>query len=369
MTLKNYFSSLKNFDWILFTAVVLLAIFGLAAIYSISHNAENPNFLIFKKQLIFIIVGIFSIFFFSFLDYRILKTYSSVLYIIGLLILISVLIFGKTVRGTTGWFSIFGLTIGQPVEIIKLIFIIVLSKYLSDHIQELYKLKYIIYTGILCALLVILVILQPDFGSAILLLGIWIVMLFFTNTKKSHLILIVAILLLMMVLSWFFILQDYQKERIITFFYPARDPLGKGYNPIQSILAVGSGKLWGRGLGLGSQSQLNFLPAKETDFIFAVIAEELGFIGSFIMILFIGVIFYRLFKAMNRARDNFAHFFIMGAVIMLFIQTFITIGMNIGIMPVAGLPLPLVSYGGSSLITTMIMIGIIQGIIIRQRSE
>jgi rod shape determining protein RodA len=302
------------------------------------------------------------------LDYRIFKAYSWILYALGLLVLIAVLFFGKTVRGTTGWFSIFGLTIGQPAEIVKVFLIIALSKYLTDHIQDLYKFKYIIYTGILCGLFVLLILLQPDFASAILLLAIWICMLFFTNTKKSHLIFIIVIILLMMVFSWFFLLQDYQKERIITFFNPARDPLGKGYNPIQSIVAVGSGKLWGRGLGLGPQSQLNFLPAQETDFIFAVIAEELGFVGSFVIILLFGLILYRLFKSMNRARDNFSHFLILGTVSMLFIQIFITIGMNIGIMPVAGLPLPLVSYGGSSLITTMIIIGIIEGIIIRQRT-
>jgi len=177
----------------------------------------------------------------------------------------------------------------------------------------------------------------------------------------------VAFLILSFLISWFFFLEDYQRDRIITFLQPNRDPLGQGYNITQSIIAVGSGQFWGRGLSLGPQSRLNFLPAKETDFIFSVIAEALGFVGSFFVIALFGLLFWRIVKIMRKSQDDFGIFLTWGVLLMIVVQVFINIGMNLGLAPVAGLPLPFISAGGSSLLVNLMAIGILQSIYLRQK--
>jgi rod shape determining protein RodA len=347
---------------------IFLVLFGLMSIYSIETAVSNPDFLNFKKQLIFSAIGLIFLIFFSVFDYRYLKNYAVVLFIIGLLILAGVLIGGSTVRGTKGWILIFGAQGFQPVEVIKIILIATLGKYFSDWRAEIKNLKQLGITLGIGGLFIGLVVLQPDFGSAIILTIIFLGMLLIVKTKKQYLAAIFFLLCLVMVVSWFFVLHDFQKERILNFMDPARDPYGTGYNIKQSIIAVGSGNIFGRGLSLGSQSRLNFLPAQETDFIFAVIAEELGLVGITLLLVFFVIIFYRLIKIVRLARDDFGRFLISGIIIYFFAQTVLNIGMNIGILPIAGVPLPLVSYGGSSLIATLMAIGIAQSVHIRHKS-
>jgi len=344
---------------------IFLVAFGQMAIYSVGATGQDPDLLNFKKQLIFFGVGCLLLLFFSLLDYRYLKTYGVILYVVGLVILLAVLIVGTTVRGTKGWLFLFGEQGFQPVEVVKIVMIIILAKYFTDFRAKITSIKKLIIIFAVASPLIILVFLQPDFGSAFILIVIFLGMLLITKIKKSYLIIIFLILLVAVIASWLFIFQDYQKERVLTFFDPEHDPWGSGYSVKQSRIAVGSGQFFGRGLLLGPQSRLDFLPVQETDFIFAVIAEELGFIGATLLLIFIFIMIYRLFRILRLVRYDFGLFVISGIIIYLFAQSVLNIGMNIGILPITGVPLPFISYGGSSLIVSFIALGIAQSIYIR----
>jgi len=356
------YSNLKRIDWLLFFNVLFLVLIGLAAIYSTTLNIEEATVFKFTRQLLFFLIGLFFLFFFAFFDFRHLANYYKLIYFLSLILLITVLIFGRTIRGTTAWLG-FGNFLFQPVEFVKIGLIIFLSKYLSDYAKEFVFIKHLIITGLAVLALLILIGLQPDFGSAIIFFGIWLGMIFFTNLPRRYFIYLIIIILFFSIISWFFILADYQKERIVTLLNPNRDPLGSGYNVQQSLVAIGSGRFFGRGLGLGSQSQLNFLPEQQTDFIFSVICEELGFIGGALVLTFFALFFYRLIKVMKDTYDNFGNFLLLGFWLSFFIQFLINVGMNIGLMPVAGVPLPFLSLGGSSLLVSLISVGIIESVI------
>lgn len=363
---RKYLIYLKQFDWILFFIIILLVSLGLMAIYSSTATGDSPNFLYFKKQIIFIAFGLLFLFLISFIDYRYLKIYSIPIYLIGIILLIAVLFLGISIKGTKGWFSIFGQTY-QPVELAKIILLIILAKYFSDWHGLVDRWSRVLFSILLVSLMILLVVLQPDFGSALIFFGLFLGLLILVKIKRLYFILIIVLLLLVTFGTWQFILKDYQKERVLTFINPSADPLGKGYQVTQSIIAVGSGQLFGRGLGLGSQSRLNFLPLQQTDFIFAVIAEELGFVGSFLLIGLFAVFFYRLARIAHLAQDDFGFLLAGGIGILFFIQVFVNIGMNLGILPVTGIPLPLVSYGGSSMIASLLAVGILESIYIRHK--
>ncbi|PIY95570.1 MAG: rod shape-determining protein RodA [Candidatus Kerfeldbacteria bacterium CG_4_10_14_0_8_um_filter_42_10] len=366
MIFQKYFSQIKKFDWILLSIVLILVIFGLVAIYSIAVNADAPDYGLLIKQIIALVLGLILVFFLGFIDYRILRSYANLLYWLGVVLLTGVLIFGITVRGTRGWYSIFG-QVFQPVEVVKILMIVFLSKYLTSKSSASFNFKNLWISFLFIIIPLGLVLLQPDLGSAAIFVVLWMGMIWLTKVKKSYMILIVAFLILSFLISWFFFLEDYQRDRIITFLQPNRDPLGQGYNITQSIIAVGSGQFWGRGLSLGPQSRLNFLPAKETDFIFSVIAEALGFVGSFFVIALFGLLFWRIVKIMRKSQDDFGIFLTWGVLLMIVVQVFINIGMNLGLAPVAGLPLPFISAGGSSLLVNLMAIGILQSIYLRQK--
>ena len=364
MGLKQYFNLIKQYDWWMIGLVFLLVIIGMVIIYSIGANAEISDLNRFNKQIIFFAIGLILLVAFSLLDFRLLSSYAYIFYGLAFLLLVGLLIFGTTIRGTTGWFVVGGISI-QPVEFVKLLFVIFMARFFSDKALEMNQWKNILLSAIFTGILVGLVILQPDLGSALIFLAIWLGLLVLQKIRWYKLLIIFLVLLLIGTSSWFFVLEDYQKERITTFIDPAQDPLGTGYNVTQSIIAVGSGKIVGRGLGLGPQSQLEFLPESEADFIFAVIAEELGFLGaSFILFLF-GFLFFRIWKIIKLASDDFGVMLASGILIIFFVQTLINIGMNLGLMPVTGLPLPFISAGGSSLITSLALIGILESIRIR----
>ena len=347
---------------------LLLVIFGLVAIYSIAVNMEESDYGLLIKQIIALILGIILVFVFGFIDYRTLRSYANLLYWLGVIALVGVLIFGTTIRGTKGWYSIFG-QVFQPVEIVKILIIIFLSKYLSAKSSVGFNFKNLLVSFLFVTLPLGLVLFQPDLGSAAIFIVLWMGMIWLTKVKKSYMVLIIVFLILCFLVSWFFFLKDYQKDRIITFLQPNRDPLGQGYNITQSIVAVGSGQFWGRGLSLGPQSRLNFLPAKETDFIFSVIAEALGFVGSFFVLALFGLLFWRIVRIMRKSQDDFGIFLTWGILLMIVVQVFINIGMNLGLAPVAGLPLPFLSAGGSSLLVNLMAIGILQSVYLRQRKS
>jgi rod shape determining protein RodA len=272
--MNRIFLYLKNFDWVLFSAVFLLLCFGLVEIYSIALGRGTADLLNFKKQVVFIILGIICLFFFSFLDYNFLKNSIKYLYIFAILALAAVLIFGHSARGTRGWFTvnIFSL---QPVEFAKAILLIFLAYFFSSRAIKIRSLKQLIFSGLLSLPFIVLTFLQPDFGSSAILFLIWLLTLAIAGFNKKYFIILALIIAITGTSLWFFNFKDYQKQRIITFINPQSESLSHGYNAIQATIAVGSGQLIGRGVGFGSQSQLKFLPEAQTDFIFAVVCEEL----------------------------------------------------------------------------------------------
>ncbi len=360
---KLYFN---NFDWIIFAVILLLVVFGLVEIYSVALGQGSANFLNFKKQLLFAVIGFFLLFFFTFVDSHLLKSLNKYIYLLGVLILIAVLLFGETVRDTKGWFNVFGFGL-QPVEFVKIVLIISLAGYYSGLATRIKTGRHFIGSALLAFVLIGLVMLQPDFGSAMILGFIWIIMLLAAGFNKKYFIIIGASGLILFVIAWFFMFKDYQKDRIINFSNVGHDIKESGYNINQSIIAIGSGGLAGKGVGFGSQSQLRFLPEAQNDFIFAVISEELGFLGVVLVLGFYSIFFYRCFLVLRKMNNDFGIYFILGAVGLIFIQMFINIGMNIGIVPVVGLPLPFISYGGSSLISLLLLVGIIENIIIKSK--
>lgn len=357
---------LKNFDWLLLAAIILLSTFGLTEIYSVALGQGGDNLLNFYKQLAFIIIGLILLFIFAFIDFRFLKSIRNYLYILATFILSLVLIFGNSVRGTRGWFNIAGLGI-QPVEIAKVLLLIFLAGYFSELATKIKSLRHFFISAIATACLVFLVMLQPDFGSAVILGSIWLILILIVDFPKKYIYSVVGVGLVMLVFAWAFFFTDHQKSRVLTFLKPGENVLVEGYNVQQAIIAVGSGNWYGKGVGFGSQSQLKFLPEAQTDFIFAVIAEELGFFGSFLVVSFFGLFFSRCLIAIKRLNNDFSIYFLLGAVGLIFIQMFINIGMNIGVMPVVGIALPFVSYGGSAITSLFILTGIIQNIIIKSK--
>lgn len=357
---------LKNFDWILFTAVLLLVCFGLAEIYSVALGRSSMDLLNFKKQIFFIFAGVTLLFLLAFFDYHSLRSYSKYFYIAGAILLIGVLFFGQTIRGTKGWFDL-GFFSLQPVEFIKFVSVLFLARYFSGASLKAGALKKFVISGSGILLFVILVLAQPDFGSAFLLFLLWLSIIFWAGFEKKYFLAIFLILAIAFTASWYLVLQDYQKERVMTFLDPSFNPLSQGYNVSQAIIAVGSGGLVGRGIGFGSQSQLKFLPEAQTDFIFAVAAEELGFSGVLLILLFFGIFFYRCLYHLKRVNNDFGIFFILGSSSLIFIEMFINIGMNLGIMPVIGISLPFLSYGGSGLVSSLMLVGVIESIIIRSK--
>jgi rod shape determining protein RodA len=354
-------------DWILLSSSFLLLGLGMIALYSISTAEQGAESVIFSKQLLFSFIGIVGMVFFFVADYHYLQSYGNSIYFLTLGVLLAVIFIGVNIRGTSGWIGVGPFHI-QPVELSKISLIIFLASFFSAKKVELGEMSKIVTSLILALAMIFLVIKQPDFGSAMILSGIWLGMVLLSGISKRNLSGLFFLGLTVAVCGWF-LLAPYQKERLANLFNPGADPKGSGYNVIQSIVAVGSGGMTGKGIGHGSQSQLNFLPEKHTDFIFAVIVEELGIFGAFVVLFLFGVIFYRIKKIAENANDNFGYLVAVGIMIMFFLQILINIGMNIGIMPVTGIPLPLLSYGGSSLISIFVALGILNNIYSKKRGE
>lgn len=364
--LNHIVRNLKKFDWVLLAAVFLLFCLGLSAIYSVSLSETDNDFSDFKKQSVFGLFGFAVLLILGLKNYSWLRVYSKTIYTIALLLLILVLFIGTDIRGTRGWFSVFGLGI-QPVELAKVALLISLAKFFSNRFYQFKVWKHILIGFFLTTIFAVAVMLQPDLGSAMVLMGLWLGLLVLSGTPKKFLIFLLIIFVVTALLGWQFFLQDYQKDRIVSFINPEADPRGSGYNVSQSVIAIGSGGVWGKGLGFGSQSQLRFIPESRTDFIFAVIAEELGFFGVSLMLFLYGVIFYRLFLIARSAYNDFGLYLVVGVIILLFLHLIINVGMNMGIMPVTGLALPFLSYGGSFLMICLVLIGIAQSVRVRGR--
>lgn len=354
----------KKLDWLLIVVAVLLVGIGLLSIYSSSLG--RGDFLNFKKQIVFFGLGIFLMFFFCFFDWRIFRenTYLIlILYLFCLLSLIGLFFFAPEIRGVQRWYKLGPLSI-DPIEFTKIILIILLAKYFSMRHIEMYQVKHILLSGLYVFLPVSLIFFQPDLGSIVILVALWLGILIVSGIKLRHFLILSLVLLLVLSLSWVFLMRDYQKERIISFVMPA-DSLGAGWSQNQAKIAIGSGGIFGQGLFKGSQTQYGFLPEPQTDFIFSAMAEETGLVGVSILLLLFLILIWRIYKIALKSESNFPRLFSIGLIIILISQIFIHIGMNLGILPIIGISLPLVSYGGSSLIATFIGLGILQSIKIR----
>lgn len=358
---------LRHADWSLTAIVLLILGIGLLAVWSFSP--EGSHF--FVRQAVWVGVGLAGFAALSLFDYRMFRSHGAflaALYLLMVALLASLLAFAPATRGVRAWFQIGGAGI-QPVEPAKLVLALVLAKYFSRRHVEIARLRHLLISGLYTALAVGLVLLQPDFGSAMILAATWLAVVLFSGIRVRHLALFFALAAIAGGVAWFSLFAPYQKARIISFFDPARDPQGAGYNTIQAMVAAGSGQLWGKGIGYGTQSHLNFLPEAETDFIFSAFAEETGFLGSVILLGLFAFLFWRVLATGVRANDNFSKLYVIGFAAFMGSGLFIHIGMNLGLLPVTGIGLPLVSYGGSSLVTTLAGLGIVQSINMHSRKE
>ncbi len=351
--LRRIFSFFHVFDITLFGGMVCILLAGL---FTMSSFQAGDSY--FWKQGLWIILSLSVFIFVSKFEYRFLKQTQIVVILYSLLLSILTLLFiiGSTSKGAESWFKVAGIAF-QPSDLMKLVLIIVLAKYFSRRHIAIANIRHIIVSGVYAFIPFVLVVLQPDFGSAMVLFSIWFGMVLVSGISKKHLFAVIAIGVITFSLAWKFAFKPYQKARIMNFVYPLQDIRGTGYNAYQSTIAVGSGGLYGKGVGFGTQSRLNFLPEYRTDFIFAAFAEEWGFIGSLLLLLFFGIILYKLAVFALVADSTFEALFTYGVIIWISTHIIINIGMNIGIMPVTGIPLPLMSYGGSHLLAECIALG------------
>jgi rod shape determining protein RodA len=352
----------KKLDWILIVSALLLVGIGLLSIYSSSLG--KGDFLNFKKQIIFFGGGFLLMLILSFFDWRELRENPYlilILYLLCLFGLAGLFFLAPEIRGIKSWYKLGPISL-DPIEFTKVILIILLAKYFSMRHIEMYRVRHILLSGAYIFLPAILIFLQPDLGSVLILIALWVGVLIISGIKLRHFLILVLCGLLILILSWSFLLKDYQKERVLSFLTPGIDPLGVSWSQNQAKIAIGSGGILGQGVGQGSQTQYGFLPEPQTDFIFASIAEEIGLTGVSALLFLFSILIWRILKIAFTSQANFPRLFAAGFSILLISQIFIHIGMNLGLLPIIGIPLPLISYGGSSLIVTFIGLGILQSI-------
>ncbi len=346
----------KKFDFYLFLPIVFLLGLSIAIVVSVS-----PESLL--NHLSFIALGLSFFFLFSFLDLEILFPLTPLIYVAGLLFLVLPFLVGTVTRGSLRWIPLAGYTI-QPSEIVKPFLALAAAWFWA---KREFNLRAFFSFSLLFLPVLALIFLQPDLGSTLVVLSIFAGLIGLSGIKLKQALFLLGAALLFIPLLWFS-LRDYQRMRVIHFVSPYADPLGEGYNLIQAKIAVGSGGLFGRGLGRGTQSHLAFLPEKQTDFVFASLAEELGLAGTFLVLFLYLLLYLRILRIASRLKDR-SHFLLsLGLFFHLAFQTVVNIGMNIGLLPITGVTLPLISCGGSSLLATLISLGILEALS-RERSE
>ncbi len=356
MNFRKSLTEVWGGTFVLFSAF-LISLAGLLTMSGLSFS--DPYFV---KQGLWIVISFAIALVCSRVDYRFLNDTKvvTVLYAFSIVLLFMVVIFGKVAKGAQSWFSIGGFSF-QPSDLVKLVLIIVLAKYFSRRHIEIAYIKHIFISFLYLFVLFALIMLQPDLGSGMVLLSIWFGLVFISGISKKHLFVVFGISAIIFLLAWGFMFKPYQKARIMNFVNPLADIRGSGYNAYQSTIAVGSGGTFGKGIGYGTQSRLEYLPEYRTDFIFAAYAEEWGFIGSvFLLVLFL-LLFSRLLSFASSAYSNFESLFTYGVVIWFMTHMIVSIGMNIGVMPVTGIPLPFMSYGGTHILIEGIALGMCVG--------
>ncbi len=349
----NIFRS--HIDWLLLSAAILLVVFGLVTMDSFS----SAN-IFFERQVIWLVVSIAIFFGASFLDWSFLKrtnVVAMIFFFVSILLLL-LLALGHAINGAKSWFN-FGLISFEPVDLAELSLVILLAKYFSRRHVEIANIRHIIVSGVYAIVLAALVALQPDFGGAVVIMAVWFGMVLVSGISKKHLVVLVIVAATVFALLWNFGLAPYQKNRVLTFLHPLADIQGAGYNARQATIAIGSGGILGKGVGYGTQSRLKFLPEYQTDFIFAAFAEEWGFVGVIVFFAVFGVLIWRIIVSAYRGATNFETFFGLGLAALITAHLFINVGMNMGLLPVTGITLPFVSYGGSHLATSFMSLGIL----------
>lgn len=378
----------RSVDWLLFFSILPILAAGLVTMYSFNapekgcavspavaaveaaakgspcpapetRSGENS---LFSKQLVWIAISLALFFAASFIDWRFLRRSDVLfaLFIAGALLLLLLFILGKVVKGAQSWFAL-GPFSFQPVEPVKLILILVLAKYFSRRHIEIAHVRHIVVSGAYALILFFLILLQPDFGGAIVIFLIWLGMVLVSGISKKHLLAVAVAAALSALFLWTVVFAPYQKERIVTFLHPLADIQGSGYNAYQSTIAVGSGEFLGKGVGYGTQSRLRFLPEYETDFIFAAFAEEWGFLGVLLLFSLYGVLLWRILRTAMHGLSNFEILYGLGLALFIMSHFAIHVGMNLGLLPVTGISLPFMSYGGTQLATLFLGLGILMG--------
>jgi rod shape determining protein RodA len=377
--------------------VATLALIGLGLVMIYSATLPSPGQAVkplslespVVRQAIFALVGLLGMLLLSAVDYRffeeiffrtrtsrqsiagaslgqrVLASFLHPFYLLNVGLLLIVLAFGRSTLGSQRWISV-GFDL-QPSELAKLLVIITLAKFLSDQEEDVRRLRTVLISLVHVAVPMVLVYVQPDLGTSVVLGLIWLGMAVVAGTRLRHLVLLAIPALAAAPLAWLYLLKDYQRERMMVFLNPYLDPLGAGYNPIQSLVSVGSGGLFGKGLTAGTQSQLHFLRVQHTDYIFSVLGEEIGFVGAVAFFALLVIVLFRAVRIASECPDVFGQLIACGVAIMIFSQSFINVGMNIGLLPVTGIPLPFISSGGSSLLTVMLAEGLLQSIAMHAR--
>lgn len=352
----------QGFDWIMAISAFLLVAIGLLSIYSSSQG--RGDFSNFYKQVIFLAIGIILMFLLSAFDWRMFRENPYIiltLYFLCIVSLIGLFFFASEIRGVKIWYKIGPISI-DPSEFMKLVLIILLAKYFSKKHVAMYQVRHIILSGLYVFLPALLIFLQPNLGTVLILVALWLGMLVISGIKLKHFLILALCGIIVFIFSWSYLLKDYQKARISSFISPQVEPLGINWNQNQAKIAIGSGGIFGKGIGSGSQTQHGFLPEPQNDFIFSAIAEETGLLGVGVLFSLLTILLWRIIRVAILSQTNFSRLFSTGFAILLISQIFIHVAMNLGILPIIGISLPLASYGGSNLITTLIGLGIIQGI-------
>jgi rod shape determining protein RodA len=351
-----------NVDWILLGATLALALVGVAMVSSATHSGRNPD--LYLKQLALVGVGTLGLLVAASLDYRRLADRAVLLYVLSVVALLYVLRFAPVIAQTRRWIVIGGFQL-QPSELVKLAAAVFVAKIFSESRQETLGLRDVALPGAAVGLLAILIALEPDLGTAACLVPLFLAVAFLAGLRVRAVVGLAAVMILAAALTWPF-LKDYQKTRIYTFLDPSLDPRGKGYQKIQSQIAVGSGGLLGRGFLGGTQAQLGYLPARHTDFIFSVLAEEAGFVGVVVALGLYLLVLWRMLETARLARDRLGAFLVAGFAGSFAFQVVYNIAMVAGLVPVKGLPLPLMSYGGSSLLSSLVGVGLVLSVRMRR---
>ncbi|PKN69437.1 MAG: rod shape-determining protein RodA [Deltaproteobacteria bacterium HGW-Deltaproteobacteria-12] len=355
----------QYFDWTLLLLVLCICAVGIINIYSAVFSLGEKQNPLYLKQIQWVAMGAFFMMIVFLIDYRIISDGAYIIYGISVALLVAVFLYGYTTNGSQRWISIGGFS-GQPSELVKLTIILALARYFDDHkSNEPYTLKELFIPSLMVLAPFLLILKQPDLGTALILIIVFASLVVFIGVNWKSVAIVAAGVIMLMPLGWYF-LKDYQRDRLITFINPENDPLGTGYHIIQSMIAVGSGGIFGKGFLKGSQTQLKFLPEQQTDFVFSVFAEEWGFIGGlFLIILFMSLIFWGLKIALH-SRDLLGTLIAFGISALISWEVFINIGMVLGILPVVGIPLPFFSYGGSAMIVLMTAIGLLMNVSVRR---